>query len=179
MTSSTSRTGRCSPDAAGWQRRFVDEMGGLSVTPKASPAAMRVLAWMAVCEPREQTARQIQDQLGLSAGSVSSAVRMLGQAGVLERAAQVGTRCVFYTLAERGWECMLEARLRTVSELRRVAERAIDAAGAGADTRLVTMQETSRTMEEGVAELLRSRHQSTGPIAPNRSDATATVHDSG
>jgi DNA-binding transcriptional regulator GbsR (MarR family) len=140
-------------------------MGGLSVTPTTPSAAMRVLAWMAVCDLREQTARQIQDQLGLSAGSVSSAVRLLGEVGVLEPAAQVGTRCVFYRFAERGWECLLEARLHMLSELRGGTDRAIDAAGEGADTRLVSMQDASRTMEEGVAELLRSRPRVHGPEA--------------
>jgi DNA-binding transcriptional regulator GbsR (MarR family) len=112
---------------------------------------------MAVCEPREQTASQIQEHLDLSAGSVSSAVRMLREGGVLEQASQPGTRRIVYRFAERGWERVFEARVRILSELCRVADRAVDAAGTSADPRLVGMRDTSRSVEEAITTLLRSR----------------------
>jgi len=144
------------PDSDGWQQRFMDEMEALSVTPPTAPALMRVLAYMAVCQPREQTASQIQDELGLSAGSVSSAFRRLQRIGVIERTAQQGSRRVFYRFAEQGWERLLQARFRTLSELRRVADRAVDAAGPHPDPRLIRMRETSRAVEDGMAALLNS-----------------------
>ena len=142
------------PGASGWQLRFVEELAGLAVTPAASPAAMRVLAWMAVCEPREQTASQIQAQLDLSAGSVSSAVRMLKHAGVLEQAGHLGTRRVLYRFADGGWDRLFAARLRTLSALRGVADRAVDAAGPDATPRLIEMRDTSHAMEAGIATFL-------------------------
>lgn len=63
-----------SPNELDWRHRFVEDMGGLVLVHGAPRALMRVLGWMVVCEPAEQTATDVQDTLGLSAGSVSTAV---------------------------------------------------------------------------------------------------------
>ena len=49
-------------DVAGrdWRSRFVEDMGELVFVNGTPPAVLRVLAWMVVCEPHEQTAADIQ-----------------------------------------------------------------------------------------------------------------------
>ena len=74
----------------GWRERFIEELGGLVHESGMPRAVVRVLGWMAVCEPPEQTASTIGSELKLSSGSVSTATHMLVDSGMLERIAQIG-----------------------------------------------------------------------------------------
>lgn len=160
---------------ADWRQSFVEEMGSLDLVNGTPPAVLRVLAWLVVCEPREQAAADIQTHLTLSAGSVSVAVRSLCDRGVIERATRPGDRRTYYRLCEDGWEMALAERFRALSEVRSVAERAMAAAGGDADERLVEMRDTSAQVEAGVDELLRHSRQRrrTEPAAATRIRADA------
>ena len=149
-----------------WRHRFVEEMSGLTVMQGTPRAVMRVLGWMVVCEPSQQTAPQIQSDLGLSAGSVSTALRGLCDKGVLERVAWPGDRHIYYRLSPQGWEHALEAWFSSLTEMRRVAERAFDAAGGDDDGRLLAMRRTYALMESGVAELIRQSREPKGLRSP-------------
>jgi DNA-binding transcriptional regulator GbsR (MarR family) len=137
-----------------WRLRFVEDLAGLVLVHGTSRAVMRVVGWLIVCEAPEQTALQIQAGLGLSAGSVSTSLRTLSEIGVLERVARPGDRRTYYRVCSEGWERVLEARFQAFTEVRQVAERALDAAGDDADDRLVGMRDTYAFMEAGVKELL-------------------------
>ena len=132
-------------------------MGDLVLVDGAPRAVMRVLGWMVVCQPWEQTAADIQAELGLSAGSVSTAVRMLGELGLLEGVTRPGDRRTYHRLREHGWERVLERRFRALGQMRDLAASAIDAAGGDPDERLLEVRDTYALMEEGLASLLRRR----------------------
>ena len=145
------------PDAqADWRLRFVEDMGGLTLVAGLPRAVMRVLGWMIVSEPREQTAGDIQRDLNLSAGSVSTAVRELCDVGMLERIARPGDRRIHYRLSARGWAAGFESRFRILTELRRVAGRALDHAEGEADERLQWMHDLFAVMEAAIVEALRT-----------------------
>ena len=139
-----------------WRLRFVEDMGGLTLVAGLPRAVMRVLGWMIVCEPHDQTAGDIQRELNLSAGSVSAAVRELCDVGMLERLARPGDRRIHYRLSARGWAAGFETRFRILGELRRVADRALDGADGQADERLQGMHDLFAVMEAAVVELLRT-----------------------
>jgi DNA-binding MarR family transcriptional regulator len=141
---------------ADWRLRFVEDMGGLTLISGLPRAVMRVLGWMIVSEPREQTAGDIQTELNLSAGSVSAAVRELCDVGMLERIARPGDRRIHYRLSARGWAAGFESRFRILGELRRVAGRALDGAGGKADERLQWMHDLFAVMEAAIVEALQN-----------------------
>jgi len=140
-----------------WRHDFAEDMGGLVLFDGTPRAVMRVLGWMVVCRPEEQTATEIQEELGLSAGSVSAAVRTLGDMGLLERVARPGDRRTRYRLRAHGWEPVLGEHFHALGEMRRLADGAIVAADGEADERLEGLRATFALMEDGVARLL---HQS-------------------
>ncbi len=140
---------------ADWRLRFIEDMGGQVVVHGTPRAVMRVLGWMIVCDPPEQTAPHIQAELSLSAGSVSTSLRTLCDVGIVEKVARPGDRRIYYRVSSPGWERVLESRFRAFTELRRVADRALQAAGDEADDRLHEMRDTYALMEEGTRELLR------------------------
>ncbi len=153
MTTTGSSVGHA--EQPGWRHRFVEDMGGQILVQGTPRAVMRVLGWMIVCDPAEQTAPQIQEDVALSAGSVSTSLRTLCDVGVLERVARPGDRRIYYRFRSQGWERVLESRFRALTEMRRVADRALGAAHGEADQRLVEMRDTYALMEEGVKDLLR------------------------
>src|SRR6202012_2550680 len=73
------------PHDSDWRRDFVDDMGRLVLAYGAPRSLMRVLGWTVVCETPDQTASDVQKELGLSAGSVSTSLRFLGDMGLVER----------------------------------------------------------------------------------------------
>jgi DNA-binding transcriptional ArsR family regulator len=149
-----SETGLVAVPPPTWRGEFVEAMADLALVYGTPRAVRRVLAWMVVCEPEEQTAFAIQDALGLSAGTVSVTLRLLVEAGLLERVTRPGDRRVYHRINVNGWVRVLEERFRAITEMREVADRAIDASGGGSG-RLVDMHDTLAAVEVGVHRVLR------------------------
>jgi hypothetical protein len=143
-----------------WQDAFVEELGALGPELGLPRAMMRITAWMMVCDPPEQSARQIQDGLHLSAAAVSAATQQLITAGMLERVSRQGDRKIYYRLASGSWDAPLAAKLRALGRLRQVADKGIEAAGKGADYRLIEMRDAFAWFEGQLDELIKQRRQS-------------------
>ncbi len=143
--------------AASWRERFVEELGLMALDIGTPRAIVRVLGWMVVCEPPEQSAPDIQAGLKLSAGAVSAATRMLTGLGYLDRVAYPGDRHIYYRLRRGGWDRALQARLRTMTQLREVADRALASAGDQGHERLTDLRDVSAWFEEQIEDLLAKR----------------------
>jgi hypothetical protein len=154
------RSARKEPEA-GWREAFVEELGALGPELGLPRAMMRITAWMMVCDPPEQSARQIQDGLHLSAAAVSAATRQLITAGMLERVSRPGQRQIYYRLASGSWDAPLEAKLRALSRLRYVADKGIAAAGNRADYRLIEMRDAFAWFEAQLDRHIKQRQQPT------------------
>jgi len=146
--------GPCRCGVSDWRQRFVAAIAERDLVSGTTPAARRVLGWMVVCEPCEQTASDLQEALELSAGSVSGAVRTLGEAGLLERVNRPGDRRSHYRLRQHAWERVLAVRLRELAELHQLADRAIEAGGGEENHRLVEMRNAFSLIAAGVEDLL-------------------------
>jgi DNA-binding transcriptional regulator GbsR (MarR family) len=147
---------RTAPAVADWRESFVEELGVLALDMGVPRAMARVLAWMVVCEPPEQSARDIQTALKLSAGAVSAATRVLIGSSMLERVAHPGDRHAYYRLRSGTWDSVLEARLRTLVRLGEVAGRALLAADE-ADQRLSELRDVYAWFELQLDDLLAKR----------------------
>jgi DNA-binding transcriptional regulator GbsR (MarR family) len=157
---------RSTPDPAepDWRSEFVDELGALGPEMGLSRATTRITAWMMVCDPPEQSAREIQDGVHLSAAAVSAATRELIVAGMLERVSRPRDRQVFYRLASGSWDAPLQAKLRALTRLRQVADRGIAAAGDHADYRLAEMRDAFAWFEEHLDRLIQQREHTRNAV---------------
>ena len=73
--------------------RFVEEVGIMLELDAAAPRMVgRVLGWLLVCEPPEQSAAELADFLQASKGSISTATRVLLRLGMVERVRARGDR---------------------------------------------------------------------------------------
>jgi DNA-binding transcriptional regulator GbsR (MarR family) len=72
------------------ERQFADEVGVLLSQMGMPPAYGRLLGWLLICDPPQQTSTQLGEALGLSKGSVSSGMRMLERADMVQRVPSPG-----------------------------------------------------------------------------------------
>jgi DNA-binding transcriptional regulator GbsR (MarR family) len=72
------------------ERQFADEVGVLLSQMGMPPAYGRLLGWLLICDPPQQTSTQLGAALGLSKGSVSSGMRMLERADLVQRVPSPG-----------------------------------------------------------------------------------------
>ena len=72
------------------QAAFVEEMGQYLSSVGMTPMAGRMLAWLLICDPAEQTAAELADMLRASRGAISGAARALETAGFVREWADHG-----------------------------------------------------------------------------------------
>jgi hypothetical protein len=86
-----------------WQ--FVDATGEWWSKAYGLPRMTgRVLGWLLVCDPSEQTAAQLADALEASKGSISGATGMLIRAGLVERLHVRGERADRFRIRPEAWD---------------------------------------------------------------------------
>ncbi|RSM69649.1 transcriptional regulator [Kibdelosporangium aridum] len=78
------------------------------------PMAGRILGWLMVCDPPEQSAGQICDAIGASRASLTTNMRVLTTMGFVTRRTKPGERTTFYRVDQDAWERVV---LRQISAL--------------------------------------------------------------
>lgn len=103
------------------QHEFVEEFSRLDA---AMPRAMGlILGYLLVCQPAEQTSVVMQQELGLSAGSVSGMIAMLVDSGLVTRVKKPGDRKWYYLVAENSWQRVIKMRLQSIEHFRNTAKK--------------------------------------------------------
>jgi DNA-binding transcriptional regulator GbsR (MarR family) len=120
-------------------RALVEEFGPWFEQTGMPRMAGRVLGWLLVCDPPEQTLNGIADALQASMGSISTMTRMVEQIGLIERASIPGERRVRYRVRPYAWSRTWEDQLEKARNLEVLVDRALanlDDAGPEARHRL-------------------------------------------
>jgi DNA-binding MarR family transcriptional regulator len=82
------------------ERQFAEDAALVMETMGLSRAQGKLLSWLLVCDPPQQSGTQLARALDLSAGSISSATRMLENARLIRRVAVPGTRGKVYEMID-------------------------------------------------------------------------------
>jgi DNA-binding MarR family transcriptional regulator len=107
-----------------WQ--FVDATGEWWSKSYGLPRMTgRVLGWLLVCDPPEQTAAQLAEALDASKGSISGATGMLIRAGLVERLHIRGERADRFRVRPEAWD--EQVRDQGVSQARGLLAQGLDA----------------------------------------------------
>jgi DNA-binding MarR family transcriptional regulator len=138
-----------SPD---WRQAFVQELRLLDrdALPRA---ATRIIGWLVVCDPPHQAGADLQRELQMSAGAVSTATSLLARLGLIDRLAFPGDRKAYYRLSPDAWDRTLRRHLELFHELRQLADAALVASGDEATDRLRAMRASCARGEGHVAPL--------------------------
>jgi DNA-binding transcriptional regulator GbsR (MarR family) len=100
------------------------EQGGLQ------KATARVMAAFLFAAAESITASELVEQLGISSGSVSGAIKMLSTVGLIERVPAPGSRRDHYRLRDGAWATLMSTQNGTVQAMFEAADQGIKAAGA-------------------------------------------------
>ncbi len=106
------------------ERRFSEQMGVVGEQIGMPPMVARVLGWLLICDPAQQSLGQIATELGVSRASVSIATRLLEAPGWIRRTPAPGQRGYFFEVAPGAFEQIPAADL--FSLLRRTLEQGLE-----------------------------------------------------
>jgi DNA-binding transcriptional regulator GbsR (MarR family) len=106
-------------------RRYVDETGMLLENAGLPRIAGRVLGWLQVCEPDQQSLTDLTEALGISKASASTTTRLLEHIGIVERTVLAGDRRDYYRISRDAWHRFLQTRIETMRRLHRNADHGL------------------------------------------------------
>ena len=116
------------PQRAG-EMGFVDDMGFYLESLGAPRMSGRILGWMLICDPPEQSSTQIAEALEASKGSISTGTRLLIDLGLLERTTAKGSRSTYFRIGRDAWSSLLQRRLGQFIVMRKMGEGALATIG--------------------------------------------------
>jgi hypothetical protein len=108
------------------------------------PIAGRVLGWLMVCDPPEQSAGQISDAIGASRASLTSNLRLLTTMGFLVSRTRPGNRTTYYRMADDAWSVVVRRQIEAMASFLDLSRAGITLAGPGNDARV---RQAHRTFE--------------------------------
>ncbi|GAB2954404.1 GbsR/MarR family transcriptional regulator [Nonomuraea fastidiosa] len=129
---------------------FVDDVAIFFSREGMPLIAGRVIGWLLICDPPEQTAAQLAEVLRVSRSSISSATRLLTPSGLVEGVRRRGERQEYFRIAPDGWSRMLAARYAKTAAFREITEeglRVLDGSDPGRRKRLENVHELYRFLE--------------------------------
>ena len=104
---------------------FVDEAAVFFEREGLPLISGRVIGWLLISDPPEQSPAQLAQALQVSRSSISSATRLLTPSGLVESVRVRGDRRQYFRIAADGWSRMLERRYAQTTAFRRMTERGL------------------------------------------------------
>ncbi|WP_328609397.1 transcriptional regulator [Amycolatopsis sp. NBC_00345] len=110
------------------------------------PITGRILGWLMICEPAEQSAADIAAGIRASRASMTTNIRSLTTTGLVRRYTRAGERTAYYRLDDQAWETAIRRRIEGMSAFEDVLEQGLALMGSdtGRASRLLAAQEVYR-----------------------------------
>ena len=108
------------------RRRFTEDVSLMFETMGMPPMAGRVWAALLVSDQPHLSAADLQQEIGASAGSVSTAIANLHRIGLIERVWIPGGRRNYYTAPTSALDRLLERRAEALTNMVALAERGVE-----------------------------------------------------
>jgi MarR family len=114
------------PKATPAERELVEQIGLFYERAGGARMPGRVLGWLLICDPPQQSITEIAEALAVSKASVSTTARLLEQAELIEQIPVAGSRQHHYQIKAGGWTQIVQARMGMVAFVRGVARQGLD-----------------------------------------------------
>lgn len=101
---------------------FVERFGLIWERLGTNRSIGRVLAWLTICDPPEQSAADIGEALQISQANVSTTMRMLETFGLVERVSLPGKRRIHFRIPRNAWHATVRTELREMDAFVTAAE---------------------------------------------------------
>ncbi len=93
------------------------------------PITGRILGWLLICDPPEQSAGEIADAIGASRASLTTNMRLLTVGNLVRRRHRAGERTTYYRIDDDAWEKVIRQRIVGMASLREITEDAMTLIG--------------------------------------------------
>ncbi len=130
------------------QAGFVERVGRYWEGWGQPRTAGRMLGWLMICDPPEQSSADLASALAVSAGSVSTTTRQLQQIGLIERVTFPGDRASYFRLHDHAWMRVLESRQEGIRGLHGLALAGTQVLPATRPDRVEELREMTEFMLE-------------------------------
>lgn len=145
-------------DATYIERRHFTEEVGMFFEESGAPRMMgRILGWLLICDPPEQSAKELAEVLDASRGSVSTMTRMLIAGQMVEKVVRRGERQTHFRLRRDAFTQAVHGKLAHMFLFREIAERGLhilEVHGLRADGRLQEARDFYAFMERELPALI-------------------------
>ena len=141
------------------QADYVERVGRFWESLSMGRTAGRILGWLMICDPPHQSAAELRANLGVSAGSISTQVRLLQRLSLVERVTFPGSRASFYQLPDHVWSRSMDAELARIVQMRALAEAGSAVTPGIRPERVTELEEVARFFADEWPGLLERLHQ--------------------
>jgi DNA-binding transcriptional regulator GbsR (MarR family) len=93
------------------------------------PITGRILGWLLICDPPEQSAGEIAEAIGASRASLTTSMRLLTAGDLVRRRHRPGERTTYFRIDDDAWERVIRQRIAAMASLREVTEEAMALVG--------------------------------------------------
>lgn len=107
------------------ERHFVEDFGLFFEEMGFPRMAGRILGWLLICDPPEQSAGQLAEVLQASKGSLSTMTRLLIQIGLIERVGLPAQRRDYFRIKPGGWPQLIRTQMQAMTGLHQMVERGL------------------------------------------------------
>jgi DNA-binding transcriptional regulator GbsR (MarR family) len=134
------------------------------------PIAGRILGWLMVCDPPEQSAGQIAAAIAASRASLATNLRVLTSVGFISRRTRPGYRTQFYAVDDCAWEQAIRQHFATLAQFRDITADGLKLTGVDSNRaqRLRLAHGTFAQILERFADLSRSASAQSAAVWPRR-----------
>jgi hypothetical protein len=112
------------------------------------PITGRILGWLMICEPPEQSAAEIAAAIKASRASMTSNIRTLIAVGLIRRRTRAGDRTAYYRIDDDAWEVAVRRRIEGMVEFENITAQGLALIGEDTDraSRLRAAYDVYRTV---------------------------------
>ena len=89
------------------------------------PITGRILGWLLICEPAEQSAGEIAEAIGASRASLTSSMQLLTAGGLVRRRTRPRQRTTYFCIDDDAWEKLIRRRIATMTALQTITSDAM------------------------------------------------------
>jgi DNA-binding transcriptional ArsR family regulator len=93
------------------------------------PITGRILGWLMICDPPEQSAADIAGSIGASRASLTTNMRLLTGGGLVHRLTRPGGRTAYYRIDDDAWEKVIRSRVESMMAFGKIADEGISLVG--------------------------------------------------
>ena len=94
------------------------------------PITGRIVGWLLICDPVEQSAGEIAAAIKASRASLTTNMRALIASGLVRRLRRAGERTAYYRVDDDAWETVIRHRVTSLAAIDRLTEEGMRLVGS-------------------------------------------------